>query len=280
MGLVLKANSSLPINNNNNKVKILHITDTHLFAKDNDVLLGINTNASFCSVINEIKQQPCDFDLIVATGDFVQDGSDAAYYRFTHEIKQFAIPCVWLPGNHDVYDTMKSVFEKQNMPERKVILCGEKWLIVMLNSQVPGKAYGLLGDNELAFLTETLNQYPSRHVMVFLHHHPVLSNCCWLDQHCLKNRVEFGNLVAQYQNIKSIAWGHIHQNFESTWQQCKVFSTPSTCVQFKPSCHEFSLANDSPGWRIIELYPNGIVDSTVHGLNENAFIPDMTVNGY
>jgi len=270
---------SLPIKNKN-KAKILHITDTHLFSDDNDSLLGIKTNASFNTVIDEIKQQPCDFDLIVATGDFVQDGSKNGYLRFANSINQFSMPCVWLLGNHDIYSNMKDVFEQQKLPERKVVLLGDNWLIILLNSQVQGKAFGMLSTLELSFLSLTVEQYPDRFVIVFLHHHPVMSNCRWLDQHCLKNSEEFGLLVKQYKRIKSIAWGHIHQSFEKIWHHCKVFSTPSTCIQFKPSSDNFSLSYDSPGWRIIELNSNGEIDTTVYSLNENLFMPDISQNGY
>lgn len=271
---------SLQTKNKCGKGKVLHITDTHLFADENDTLLGVNTNASFCAVIRNIQKNNNDFDLIVATGDLVQDGSKEAYLRFVNQIKQFSVPCVWVPGNHDIYATMKVVFEQNNLPEKKVILLGDKWLLVLLNSQVPNKAYGLLLDSELNFLASIVKQYPERHTMIFLHHHPVLTNCDWLDEHCLKNRNEFGDIIRQYNNIKSIAWGHIHQKVEENWYQCHVFSTPSTCVQFKPLCNNFELTNASPGWRIIELDRNGEIFTNLHCLELNSFLPDITKNGY
>lgn len=276
---MLKTYLSLPTKNNN-KAKILHITDTHLFADDSNSLLGIRTNASFNAVIDEIKQYPCDFDLIVATGDLVQDGSKNGYHRFANSINQFLTPCVWLLGNHDVYANMKTVFEQQKLPEKKVVLLGDKWLIILLNSQVEGKAFGTLSQTELSFLSLTLEEYPDRFAMIFLHHHPVMSNCRWLDQHCLKNSEEFGTLVKQHESIKSIAWGHIHQSFEKIWHHCRVFSTPSTCIQFKPLSDNFSLSYDAPGWRIIELNTDGEMDTKVYSLNENIFMPDTSQNGY
>ncbi|WP_392559252.1 3',5'-cyclic-AMP phosphodiesterase [Orbus mooreae] len=274
----MKKTVYLPLNGT--KGKILHLTDTHLFAEDNECLLGIDTNTSFYAVIDEINQQVCDFDLVVATGDFVQDGSKEAYRRFAKKIKQLSIPCFWLPGNHDVYDNMKEVFEQQGLPETKVVLLGENWLIVMLNSQVPGKAYGLLSDDELSFLETTLMAYPNRDIALFLHHHPVMSNCQWLDQHCLKNSKEFGELVKQHKNIKSIAWGHIHQKTDKVWHHCRVFSTPSTCVQFKSLSNNFAVSNEPPSWRFIELNSNGEVTTTTHCLSDNLFEPDTTMNGY
>ncbi|RKS87059.1 Icc protein [Orbus hercynius] len=275
----METHLSISLSQRDNNAKILHITDTHLFA-NNDALLGVRTNESFQAVIDEIKHQSDDYDLIVATGDFVQDGSRAAYTRFVQTIKQLPTPCVWLPGNHDVYAEMKAVFTQHGLPEKKVILVGEHWLIVLLNSQVVGKPYGYLPPSELEFLAATLANYPDRYVAVFLHHHPIRSNCDWLDQHCLKNSDTLGEIVSQHHNIRSIAWGHIHQAIEKTWYHCHVFSTPSTCVQFKPACHNFTLADDGPGWRVIELSDNGGVKSMSYSLENDSFLPDISQQGY
>ncbi|MBQ4756334.1 3',5'-cyclic-AMP phosphodiesterase, partial [Escherichia coli] len=57
------------------RVRILQITDTHLFAEKHETLLGINTWDSYQAVLSAIhaSQRPCD--LIVATGDLAQDHS-------------------------------------------------------------------------------------------------------------------------------------------------------------------------------------------------------------
>lgn len=278
MRLKLKAHLVVPIKHA--IAKILHITDTHLFADDEGSLLGVKTNASFDAVINEIKQGNQHFDLIVATGDFVQDGSMAAYQRFAQAISQFSSPCVWLAGNHDVYVNMTCVFKQYNLPEHKIILLGDKWLVIMLNSQVPQATYGQLSSDELTFLSSALQRYPERFAMVFLHHHPVMSNCNWLDKHCLINHEEFINLVNQYANIKGIGWGHIHQQTQHQLAHCLAFSTPSTCVQFAPMSYDFKVAEDLPGWRMIDLQPNGTIDSVVHKLVGHSFYPDMSQTGY
>ena len=48
-----------------------------------DTLLGINTYRSYHAVLNAIREQGLDVDLIVATGDLVQDQTVEAYQCFT-----------------------------------------------------------------------------------------------------------------------------------------------------------------------------------------------------
>lgn len=266
---------------NKHCANILHITDTHLFADEDGALLGINSNASFLSVINEIKLGNRKYDLIVATGDFVQDGSKKSYARFAEQIKQFNTPCVWLAGNHDNFSYMQEVFSNYQLAENKVVSLGDNWLIVLLNSQVVGQACGLLPQSELQFLEKTLLAHTDKNVMVFLHHHPISSGCHWLDEHILKNSNELEEIVKKFPSIKGLGWGHIHQQQDHVWHNCHAFSTPSTCFQFKPNCYEFQLSNDeAPGWREITLNEDGTIESSVFRIADNLFLPDVSQKGY
>lgn len=266
---------------NKHCANILHITDTHLFADEDGALLGIKSNASFLSVINEIKRGNRKYDLIVATGDFVQDGSKKSYARFAEQIKQFNTPCVWLAGNHDNFSYMQEVFSNYQLAENKVVSLGDNWLIVLLNSQVVGQACGLLPQSELQFLENTLLAHTDKNVMVFLHHHPISSGCHWLDEHILKNSNELEEIVKKFPSIKGLGWGHIHQQQDHVWHNCHAFSTPSTCFQFKPNCYEFQLSNDeAPGWREIKLNEDGTIESNVFRIADNLFLPDVSQKGY
>ncbi len=266
---------------NKHCANILHITDTHLFADEDGALLGIKSNASFLSVINEIKRGNRKYDLIVATGDFVQDGSKKSYARFAEQIKQFNTPCVWLAGNHDNFSYMQEVFSNYQLAENKVVSLGDNWLIVLLNSQVVGQACGLLPQSELQFLEKTLLAHTDKNVMVFLHHHPISSGCHWLDEHILKNSNELEEIVKKFPSIKGLGWGHIHQQQDHVWHNCHAFSTPSTCFQFKPNCYEFQLSNDeAPGWREITLNEDGTIESSAFRIADNLFLPDVSQKGY
>ncbi len=49
------------------RVRILQITDTHLFAEKHETLLGVNTQESYRAVLEAIRAQQYEYDLIVAT---------------------------------------------------------------------------------------------------------------------------------------------------------------------------------------------------------------------
>lgn len=104
------------------RVRILQITDTHLFAQKHEALLGVNTWESYQAVLEAIRPHQHEFDLIVATGDLAQDQSSAAYQHFAEGIASFRAPrlaagqprfpardvqrvtgCGYLPGEARVY---------------------------------------------------------------------------------------------------------------------------------------------------------------------------------
>jgi 3',5'-cyclic-AMP phosphodiesterase len=266
---------------NRHSANILHITDTHLFSDDDGVLLGVKSNVSFLSVIDEIELSQKKYDLIVATGDFVQDGSKRAYARFAEQIIRFDTPCIWLAGNHDNFSYMQEVFSNYQLLENKIVSLGDSWLIILLNSQVVGQAYGLLSESELQFLENTLIAHTDKNVLIFLHHHPINSGCHWLDEHILKNSEQLEKILQNFSNIKGIGWGHIHQQQDHIWHNYHAFSTPSTCFQFKPNCYDFQLSKeDAPGWREIILSQDGTIESKVFRIANNQFAPDLSQNGY
>ena len=87
-------------------VKLLQITDPHLFKDTSKDLLGINTHESFSQVLKEIQTESFDYDVVLATGDLVQDSSDEGYLRFVEMVKPLNKSVFWLPGNHDFQPKM------------------------------------------------------------------------------------------------------------------------------------------------------------------------------
>ena len=241
------------------RVRILQITDTHLFAEKHETLLGINTWESYQAVLDAIhaSQRPCD--LIVATGDLAQDHSAAAYQHFAEGIASFAAPCVWLPGNHDFQPAMYSTLQESGISPAKRVL---------------------LGDFQLEWLEQKLAEEPERYTLLLLHHHPLPSGCSWLDQHSLRNAGALDRALAAFPRVKHLLCGHIHQELDLNWNGRRMMATPSTCVQFKPHCANFTLDTISPGWRWLELHADGTLTTEVCRLNGVKFHPDIASEGY
>ena len=262
------------------RVRILQITDTHLFAEKHETLLGVNTWESYQAVLDAIHAGQHEYDLIVATGDLAQDQTAAAYQHFAEGIASFRAPCVWLPGNHDFQPAMYSALQEAGISPAKRVFIGDQWQILLLDSQVFGVPHGELSDFQLEWLERKLADAPERHTLLLLHHHPLPSGCSWLDQHSLRNAAELDSVLANYPRVKYLLCGHIHQELDLDWNGRRLLATPSTCVQFKPHCANFTLDTIGPGWRTLELYAEGSLETQVHRLPGTQFRPDTASEGY
>ena len=261
--------------------RIIQITDPHLFKDTNGELLGINTQASFSQVLSEIQQQRYDYDLVLATGDLVQDNSDEGYLRFRQEVKALNNKMVfWIPGNHDFQPKMFEILKEDSVSAKKHILLGDKWQILLLDSQVQGVPHGQLEEEELAWLKLKLQEYPQRYSLVVLHHHLLSTGSAWLDQHNLRNANELAEVLAPFKNVKALLYGHIHQQVDSEWLGYQVMATPSTCIQFKADSNTFALDIAQPGWREIDLHADGHIETRVKRIQQASFLPNLQVEGY
>mgnify|MGYP000104853465 CR=1 FL=1 len=261
-------------------IRILQITDTHLFAGKDETLLGINTWASYQAVLAAILEEKRPCDLIVATGDLAQDHSSEAYQHFAEGISRLDAPCVWLPGNHDFQPAMFSALQEAGISPSKQVLLGEHWQILLLDSQVFGVPHGELSEYQLEWLERKLSENRHRHTFLLLHHHPLPAGCSWLDQHSLRNAAALDRVLQNYPGVQHLLCGHIHQEMDVDWKGRRLMATPSTCVQFKPHCANFTLDTIAPGWRWITLNADGTLSTEVCRLPDTAFSPDTDSEGY
>ncbi|NRB24913.1 3',5'-cyclic-AMP phosphodiesterase [Shewanella sp.] len=264
-------------------VRIVQVTDPHLFADPNSQLLGVNTAKSLESVLNTIKAVDYPADLMLATGDISQDYSGESYHNFVRAITPLDMPCHYLPGNHDDSRVMNLHMQGEKIFGQRRILAGN-WQIIMLDSTVRGKPGGHMADSEIEIIKSAVADQSERHVLLVMHHNPILVKCRWLDQHCMDNGSDFIELVAQIPQVKGLLWGHVHQELDVEHQGMHgiihLMSTPSTCIQFKPLSSYFALDAQQPGYRQLELKTDGSMITNVSRVPGDKFSPDRDASGY
>jgi Icc protein len=260
-------------------MRLIQISDLHLFADPDSCLLGLNTLKSLEAVLNLVTENSVPPDMIALTGDLSQDETAGAYLKIAQLCKRFTCPLYWIPGNHDDPDLMQKTFAKTNIKEDKAILLGN-WLIILLNTHYPKHVPGLLGRSELSRLEYFLTQHPNQHTLVFMHHHPVPVGVKWLDRLGVINAEDFFAITDRYSQIRGIIFGHIHQVFETHRQGVPLLSAPSTCIQFMPNVEHFALENINPGYRWFDLNPDGTFKTGVERVKDFENTADFLSEGY
>lgn len=243
-------------------LRFIQLTDTHLFDRADGTLRGMNTAESLAAVVAQVSARHEHIDGILATGDISHDGGTPSYRRFVRLLAPLHAPIHCLPGNHDALGVFGCVLKGARVQSGGRLLAGD-WQLIFLDSAVPGAVHGHLRPAELARLEAALSDQPERHALICLHHQPVPVGSAWLDRLMLDNAGALFRIIDKQPNVRAILWGHIHQNFDAMRNGVRMLASPSTCIQFKAGCTDFTLDDRPPGYRWLELHSDGRIDTGV-----------------
>lgn len=240
-------------------MRVLHLTDPHLFADRHGALRGAVTYDTLQSVLAHYRQSAFAADLVALTGDIVQDDSAEAYVHCRDLVTALGLPVFCVPGNHDVRRLMRDMLPNPPFSYCDSLETGN-WLLVGIDSCSAGRAGGKIAERELRRMEETIAASNAEHVMVCLHHPPVPMHSKWLDSVGLDNAGEFLARAASAGRVRVAIFGHVHQHYDAVHEGIRLIATPSTCRQFLPHADEFAVDDRPPAYRCIELRPDGSVD--------------------
>lgn len=261
-------------------LRVVQLSDCHLFEDEKGRLLGLETQFSLDKVLELIQEEQPRIDLILATGDLSQDASQASYERLRESLSVLRAPTYWLEGNHDKPAPMLAALQAKREHVSPCVTEFGAWTFVLLDSTIPGEVPGELYEADLAFLDRALGNARTEHVMVCLHHHPVPMGCAWLDEQVVASADRFFAILDRHPKVRAVIWGHVHQEYSGERRGVKLYAAPSTCVQFKPGSEHFAVDSAAPGYRWFNLYADGTIETAVSRVEEVEFEVDFSVKGY
>lgn len=258
-------------------LRLCQITDSHLMASPGGTLLNVDTDKSLAAVVDLALETMPDMDAILVTGDIAGDGAASAYQRFEQAIGVLPAPSFWLPGNHDQSaqpDISGSHFCRA--------ITTPHWHILLLNSQVDNEVGGRLAAAELDALSAAVDavSLTGRHLLVALHHPLLPVGCAWLDEQRVSNAEAAFAEIARCRTRVVVISGHVHQAFDRQVDGIRYLTTPSTCIQFAPGQQDFAAEDIGPGYRWLELHPDGQIQTDVERVVDQSFPVDLQSSGY
>jgi 3',5'-cyclic-AMP phosphodiesterase len=260
-------------------IRLLQITDPHLFADPDGRLLGLPTRRSFEAVLALTRAEVGSIDLVLLTGDLVHDERPEGYRYLKGCVQGLGAPYLAIPGNHDLVALLADHLDPgAAQPVRGLQV--QDWHLVLLDSTLPGEDGGRLGPETLEGLDRVLGACPGSPSLVCLHHQPVAVGSPWLDAIGLADGDELLAVLARHPQVRGLIWGHIHQAFDGRLGELRLLGAPSTCVQFLPCSEGFALDTRTPGVRWLELYPDGRMETGVLRLAVYTDPIDLRQTGY
>ena len=260
-------------------INILQVTDLHL----SDIAIEQTQKDLHCcrqlfeAVLTQALAENERCDLILITGDLVSKVNPQVYDHIFAVLTATQIPFACIAGNHDVTEEFDSSvpFDERRLiahtPDARLlsrhVIMTEHWHLLLLDSSVPGAIAGEIKPADVDWLCDQLDQC-DKPALIALHHHVLPMNSAWIDNHIAAGTAYFWQRMADYPQLQVIISGHTHQEKVYEHNGVTVYSTPSTCYQFKPFSFDFAYDKESrPGYRWLQLANNGQVASWVKRLD-------------
>ena len=242
-------------------IRLIQFSDLHLFGDAAGQLRGVSSLPALQAAISDAHRRGLDPDAVLLTGDLVQD--DPEGYRWVRQVfGSSRVPVLCLAGNHDLPDHMRAALKGAPFSLGGATEFG-RWVVVMLDTWTPNDAGGRIGEAQLADLRNILAAHREQHVLVCLHHHPIAMRSGWLDQVGLRDADEFMAVLREHANVRGVLWGHVHQSLDSFSGGIRFMASPATCAQFLPGSENFAIDRRPPGYRVLELMPDGTIATEV-----------------
>jgi Icc protein len=255
-------------------MRVLQVTDCHVLGDPGARVYGVDTYRSLRRVLRAALSLPDPPELVVATGDLVEDGSDASYRRLRGVFLHACLPVYVVAGNHDSLPAMhRSLIGGAIRMQACLDLAA--WRIVFLDSTVAGEPYGYLDERELRRLETNLRERTAVPALVCLHHGPIRP--CPASGCHLRNDADLLATLGAYSNARVVIAGHAHLEATRWAGHTELLTTPATSLQcahaqqgelvdhedFRSS-HRFDTSRH--GFRMLTLCPDGGFESAVHWL--------------
>ena len=200
---------------------IAQISDFHI--KPQDVLAyGVaDTARPLAGAVDHINSLVPAPDLVLATGDLVDEGSTASYRLLRKLLSGLQAPLFIVPGNHDHKAGLRETFAEHRYLNQTLEENGQQYIcytiegfpvrLIGLDTVTPGDHGGGLGAKRLAWLDRSLRQRPKQPTVIFMHHPPFASAIGHMDQEEFAGRHDLAAIIRKHPQVERILCGHVHR---------------------------------------------------------------------
>lgn len=213
---------------------IAQISDCHIVDQGSMFADRIDSAAGLRAAIETINDLETPPDLVLLTGDLVNDGTASQYDHLLELLGGLDIPTLPIPGNHDDRRQLRTRFPT-TLPSGAadepldVVHDVGPIRVVALDTTIPGRHDGDLTDRQLAWLDEELGRAPDRPTIVAQHHPPISSGMVWMDQMCgFAAADREAVVIRRHPHVEAVVSGHLHRSLQQRYAGTVSITCPST----------------------------------------------------
>lgn len=195
----------------------------------------VDSNRMFDDAIRHLHALDRRPDVVVLTGDLVDEGLEAEYATLLELLGRLTLPTLVMPGNHDSRDRFRAAFSNHAyLPGSGPLhYCVDAFpvRIIALDTSVPGRHHGHVDAEGLQWLQSCLADDPLKPTVLFMHHPPFVSGIGYLDEYRYLDPEPLASVLRPFSNIEAVFCGHVHRTMTRRWAGTVVTTCPSTTTE-------------------------------------------------
>ncbi len=236
---------------------------------------GRDPSVTLGHVIDHVTRSVGTPDLFVATGDLTDSGSADEAASLAGVLGALGAPVHCVAGNHDSGVTLGALVGSHPALGAPATSRHGNWLFCYVDSNAQGMVREADGtrrdhpdrrhaaralavfDEDLVALREAIAGTDAEHVMVWLHHPPMLPPRFDRPDRRSARFTELHALLAEHGRVRAVAAGHMHTGFSNAHEGIAYHGTPTTWMGLDFERLELT----APGYRTFVFHPDGRIDT-------------------
>ena len=247
------------------EIKIIQITDTHLFSDKTSQLHGYCTHQSLTEIIEHlIDDRLKKEDVVLLTGDISQDESLESYRLALIQLERLKSTVYWIHGNHDDESKIKTVFDTSKYVKKLNKFSIKNWDFISINTCRRGTDKGYIDECEMKIFLEKVDESKksNKNIAIVMHHHPVPVDTPLVDECGLQNSEIFLDTLNKNSEIKLVICGHVHGDYRISLGGKVIETCPATCFQWVKGTDQVKTENRK-GFKVFNISTNSCSSSTI-----------------
>ena len=214
---------------------LAQISDLHVRPAGERYKDAVDSNRMLAEAIEHLNRLDPRPDLVLITGDLVDEGLLAEYASLRALLAGLELPYLLMPGNHDdrerpgaiLSGTHLSAGERpQALPHRS--LCRAHHCPRHDGAGRPSRR-GRRGGPGVA--RDGARGHEGAPAVVLMHHPPIACGIPYLDKYMCRRPERIAPVIGRFANVERVLCGHVHRPILQRWAGTLLCSCPSTATQ-------------------------------------------------